>query len=376
MAKVKKILFIHHNSTLGGAELSLADLVTNLSDDIIPICALPEGPLREKLSAVNIKIFTVPMRALHRSMNPFYWLVTGFRFLRVNAKLKKICRQEDIELIHANCLTAALYAKIIIKSTKIPLLWHERDLVKHSFLAPRVAKFAKYIIAISHAVAENLKQQLGNNNNIKVIYNGIDLVKFDKPSSSEVSDFPKDKQIVLMVAQFVSWKKHMDFIKMALLVKKQIPDTVFVLAGDRKKYDQQEYIQQLERSIAKHGLEQQFIWTGFIEDMPRLLKNIDCVVLPATCEPFGRIVVEAMAAGKPVVAVNSGAIPEIIEDGISGCLVNSGDFDAMSKSVCQILKDKVFADKIVEQGKLRVSQNFTIQRTVAKFEKLVKEILD
>jgi len=373
LSKSVKVLFVHHSSTLGGAELSLADLVTNISDEIAPVCAVPVGPLAQYLSSRKIPVAIVPMRPIIKSLNPLYWLMTGFNCLRVMFKLIGICRKEKIQVIHANSLTASIYAAPVSFLCRIPMIWHERDLARHPFLAPLIARFAKRIIAISNAVAENLKTQIGDSNKIRMIYNGIDVDRF-RQGAAKFTGLPEGKRTVLMAAQFVRWKGHNDFITMASSVSEKIPDAVFVLAGDKKIHEQQEYVRELERTIGERGLTDRFVWTGFVEDMPRLLQNVDCVVLPAVNEPFGRIVIEAMAAGRPVVSVKSGAVPEIIEGGVSGCLVEPGDCKAMAESVCRLLRDRAFAGKIGENGRLRVSQKFTIQRTVSEFEQMLRDI--
>lgn len=375
MGKAVKILFVHHNSYLGGAELSLVDLISNLSDEIQPVSAVPNGPLSQALESRKIPTFIVPMRPIVKSVNPAYWMLTCFNCLRVIFKLIWICRKEKIQVIHANSLTAGIYAAPVSFISRIPLLWHERDLAKHPALTPIIAKSAIRIIAISNAVASNLKAQLGENKKICVIHNGIDVARFQSAKPGETPAFPglpAGKKIVLMAAQFVHWKMHNDFIIMASYVAEKIPNAFFVLAGDRKIPDQQKYIRELENSIAEKGLKEQFVWTGYVEDMPGLLQNTDCVVLPAFHEPFGRIIAEAMAAGKPVVSVQSGAIPEIIEDGVSGYLVKPGDCRSMAEAVCRLLQDRELAWEIGSNGCLRISQEFTIQRTVREFEKLIK----
>jgi glycosyltransferase involved in cell wall biosynthesis len=378
MPKALKILFVHHNSSKGGAELSLVDLTSNLSDEIHPVSAVPNGPLSQSLESRKIPTFIVPMRPLVKSVNPAYWLMTGFNCLRIVFELIGICRKEKVKVIHANSLTACIYAAPVSFLCRIPLIWHERDLARHPFLTPIIAKFAKRIIAISNAVAENLKLELGVNKKIRMIYNGIDVERFHHTEPAGVPAFPglpAGKKIVLMAAQFVRWKRHNDFIIMASYVREKNPDAFFVLAGDREIQAQQKYVRELESSIVEKGLKDHFAWTGYVVDMPGLLQNADCVVLPAEREPFGRIVAEAMAAGKPVVSVNSGAIPEIIEDNVSGFVCEPGDCRAMAEAVCRLLRDGELSRKIGENGYLRISQKFSIQRTVREFEQLVKGLL-
>ncbi|MFA6292690.1 MAG: glycosyltransferase family 4 protein [Victivallales bacterium] len=372
-----KILFVHQATMLGGAELSLVDLVNNLSNDIAPVCAVPDGPLAQTLITHRIPTAIVPMHTLVKSVNPLYWLMTGFNYLCVMFKLIGICRKEKIKVIHANSLTSGIYAAPVSFLCRIPLIWHERDLTRHSLLAPIIAKFATRIIAISNAVAENLKSQMGDNKKIRVIYNGIDVDHFRHAETVGAPGFPglpTGKKTVLMAAQFVRWKRHNDFITMASCVREKFPDAVFVFAGDMKIQDQQKYVMELERTIAEKGLKKHFVWTGYVGDMPGLMQNVDCVVLPASHEPFGRIVAEAMAAGKPAVSVRSGAMSEIIEDGVSGFLTEPGDCRAMAEAVCRLLQDRELARTIGANGCLRISQEFTIQRTVREFGQLVRSI--
>lgn len=374
MQNSKKILFVHHNSVPGGAELSLYDLVTNLSPGIVPVCAAPEGPLLDKFSAAGIKTYAVPMRPLTKSLTPFKQLTSGYVWLKVHSQIKKICGIESIRIIHANSLTAAIYTAKAAKTLKLPLIWHERDMAVHSILTPQVAKFATRIIAISNAVAENLNKQLGKSDKVKMIHNGIDLAKFENPPSGDMPALPDNQKKVLMAGQFVEWKGHKDFIEASALVKNDILDTVFILAGDTSKPEQQNYIRELESAIAGKDLIKDFIFTGFVENMPGLLNQVDCIVVPSHGEPFGRIVVEAMAAGKPIAGYKCGALPELLEDGVSGCLVEHGAKENLAKKICEILKDNDFSKILAKQAKLRVSQKFTIKQTVSQFEKIVNEI--
>jgi len=377
-ARQIRILFIHHNSAPGGAELSFADLVCSLSSDISKICALPEGPLARKLSSKGVQVVIVPMRPLYRSINPFYWLSSGLNVLSAMFKMTRICRREGIQLIHANTFTGAIYAAPASLMSGIPMMWHERDLARHPLLTPIISKFARKIIAISNAVADNLKSQFGTSGKIQVIYNGINIEGFaeDRKSEMQIHGVPAGKQVVLMTGQFVPWKGHKDFIDMASLVAENIPNAVFVLSGDRNKPGQQEYVRELEGLIEEKKLKDKFFWTGFTEDMPGLLKSIDCVVLPSAGEPFGRIVIESMAAGKPVVGVRAGAVPELIENGGTGFLVEPGDARAMAKTVSKLLCEDELSESIGEKGRLRASQKFTVARMTKEFEELAISCLN
>ena len=117
-------------------------------------------------------------------------------------------------------------------------------------------------------------------------------------------------------------------------------------------------------------------FTGFRSDVPELIANLDILVHASTTgEPFGQVVVQGMAAGKPVVATNGGGVPEIVVDGLTGLLVPMSDADAMAAAICHLLSKPALARQMGLMGRQRVLEHFTIDHTIFKMEQIFDSIL-
>jgi glycosyltransferase involved in cell wall biosynthesis len=110
-------------------------------------------------------------------------------------------------------------------------------------------------------------------------------------------------------------------------------------------------------------------FTGFRADIRQAISELGVVVHASTIgEPFGQVIIEGMAAGKPVVATNGGGVPEIVQDGKTGILVPMGDASAMAEAICRICADPILARTMGSSGKQRVAEHFTIEQTARKVE--------
>jgi glycosyltransferase involved in cell wall biosynthesis len=123
-------------------------------------------------------------------------------------------------------------------------------------------------------------------------------------------------------------------------------------------------------------LEEAVEFAGFVEDVPAHIAELDVVVHASTTgEPFGQVIIEAMAEQKPVVATNGGGVPEIVEDGITGILVPMGDAAGMAEALTYLLANPEAAAQMGRNGRARVAAHFTIQRTARKVEAVYREVL-
>ena len=124
------------------------------------------------------------------------------------------------------------------------------------------------------------------------------------------------------------------------------------------------------------GLDNVLQFTGFCSNVKQAISELDVVVHASTKgEPFGQVIVEGMAAGKPVVATNGGGVPEIVEDGLTGILVPMGDVSAMAEAICRICADPLAARIMGAKGKKRVAEHFTIEQTARKVESVYAYLL-
>jgi glycosyltransferase involved in cell wall biosynthesis len=164
-------------------------------------------------------------------------------------------------------------------------------------------------------------------------------------------------------------------LQAAALVFKAFPNARFVIVG-AALFGEDEYDMEVRRLPKRLGIEDVVEFAGFRSDIAHVIASLDLVVHASTMgEPFGQVIIEGMAAGKPVVATNGGGVPEIVEDGRTGILVPMGDAQAMADAVCRIIADPARAKEMGIQGRRRVENYFTVEMTAFKVEAVFRTVL-
>jgi glycosyltransferase involved in cell wall biosynthesis len=384
------ILYLSHSAQLYGAEQSLLQLLKGLDRDrFSPVVALPqEGPLKQYIADLSIPVEIVPsirawltrragiMRLLHHiGLVPFLaWSVWT---------LAKLIRRYHIELVHTNSLViidGALAARLL----GIPHIWHAREmLVRNSpfnfLLGPRAAlslisRLSDRIIATTNVVRRCFDQKT-DTSKIVVVYNAVDLSAFDIPQTGNAVrrafHIPMESLLVGEVASLFPIKGYEDLVAAAAQIRQAIPQAMFIAVGDMPKARYERKIRDL---IDSYDLQKSFILAGFQSDIASIFSALDLVVLPSRYETFGRVLVEAMALGKPVIGTNVGGIPEIIEDGVTGLLVPPQSPDKLAEAIITILQNPSLARQIGEAGRQRVRERFSVEQHVARIQEIYEEL--
>jgi glycosyltransferase involved in cell wall biosynthesis len=149
----------------------------------------------------------------------------------------------------------------------------------------------------------------------------------------------------------------------------------FIIAGEDKSRSG-ENRRSLEKLINELGLNQRISLTGWVDDVARLLPTFDLFVSPSRSEPFGLSIVEAMAAGVPVIATASEGAREIIDDGETGRLVSIGDAEALANAIVELLADSQERERLSENSQGAVRERFSLERMVAATEQVYRHVLD
>jgi glycosyltransferase involved in cell wall biosynthesis len=234
------------------------------------------------------------------------------------------------------------------------------------------------LVAVSNSIAEPIRRYFKKE--IITIYNGIDmdaLMMATPPEDVLRAQFPvlKAKRIVGMVGQIVPLKRHKLFLESMQEIAKQFDDVMFVVIGDSPD-NHKLSLDDLRAYAQKLGISDKVVFTGTRKDVPALLKSFDVLVHPADREPFGRVIMEAMALGVGVVATKSGGPSEIIEDGVSGFLVDVGDKKNIVEKVIMLLKDGHLRQAMGARGQERIRHSFNLKNTVCRFNGLFEKLLD
>jgi glycosyltransferase involved in cell wall biosynthesis len=223
------------------------------------------------------------------------------------------------------------------------------------------------VIAVSRAVAESLhSQSVFAAKKIVTIHNGIDFAKFHNVEHRRAGS---QKLRVGTAGHLASIKGQEDFVRAVAIVIQSHPDVEFVIAGEDKSSSRENRIA-LENLIHELRLDENVKLAGWVDDMPAFLATLDLFVSSARAEPFGLAIVEAMAAGVPVVATASEGAREIIDDHNTGRLVPIGDTDSLAKTIVELLGAEAERHRLAQNGSAIARAQFSLERMVEKTEEV------
>ena len=375
-----RILFVNHVARMSGAERGLINIVKRLDPDKFEaVVALPsDGPLSDELTKAGVTVSCIDICRLTKTWNPLLLAKYYRSWRRGTALLTRLIRDMSIDVVHANSNTAQIYAGPAAARAGVPCIWHSRDLVGLGPLFRWMSKRSTRVVAISKAVEKHLCDGGVDPLKIRMIHNAVDTDKFcsqgRRTDALKKMGASPENRLVAMVGQLVPWKNHDMFIRCAARILQQRPDTMFAIIGDDTFGDNGSYPAYVKRT-AEITLPGRIIFTGYCFDMATTLEGVDVLLHPASREPFGRSVIEAMAMGKPVVAVNSCGPAEIISNGEDGILVPEGDVQAMAASAVQLLADDDYARTMGEAARKKVEDQFSIKDISATMADLYAEAM-
>lgn len=350
------LVISNHGDVVGGGEISLLALVTRLDRARWrPTVVVPhEGAVARRCERAGIRTAIVPLPGLRRP---------GVAALSSLVRLRRLCRQSGATLVHANGSRAMCYAAAI-PSRLCRRLWHVRVADRDPWLDRILVRAADLIVVNSRAVLERFARL--EPSRLRCVHNGVDLADFrPRPASPPLRralGIPEGRPVAVSVGRFVPYKGYHDLVEAAALLQRELPEVHWVLVGEG------ELKAALITQVAARGLEKQVHFVGWRDDLPELLALGDVFVLPSHGEHFGRVLLEAMAMAKPVVATAAGGVPEIVTDGQTGTLVPAGSPPALAAATAALLRDEPAARRMGMAGRRRVEARFTIERHVREME--------
>ncbi len=353
-----KVLQVCSVTTFGGGERHLVDLSRALVDrgHEVYAASVPGSPLSKELSFVS------EARTLALSRR---------NYVKNLMALAEFIRKHEIEIVHAHAArdyhVAAQAARLATRSQVV--------LTRHAlFPLGRVNKFllknTSRVIAVSQAVAESLRSNgVIEPSKITVIHNGIDIDRFTQP----ITDNNTRPIVVGTVGHLAPIKGHDVFVRAAKLISERHQDARFVIIGEDKS-PQRSHRKLLEDLIHKLGLTENLTMPGWQDDIPRVLSSLTIFVSAARSEPFGLSIVEAMAAGLPIVATASEGAMEIIEDGVTGKLVPAEDPESLAKAINDLIDDPLERSRLAHNAQV-AAQRYSLARMTSDTEQVYREVL-
>ena len=358
------VVVSNHGAIVGGGELSLLGLLAGLDRTrwAATLVVPSDEAVATRARALGLPVRVIPLPTLRRP---------GPAIVRSVLALRRLLEATRAALIHANGSRAMAYAGLAGRVAGRPVVWHVRVAERDALLDRALGALATAVIVISRSVERRFPRALARK--VRLVHNGVDLTRFQpRPPSGDLRralGVPDEAPVVGSVGRFVPFKGYAHLLDATALVQRTRPGVHWVLVGDGALREE------LEARGERLGLAPQIHFTGWRDDIPELLALCDLFVLPSVNEHFGRVLIEAMAMARPVVATNAGGVPEIVVDGETGLLVAPEDPAALAGAVDALLGDPARAARLGTAGRRRAGSTFSLASHVAAVERVYRDAL-
>ncbi|MCK4537857.1 MAG: glycosyltransferase [Candidatus Krumholzibacteria bacterium] len=359
----RTICFFNSTRAWGGGEKWHFDMITKLDPDRYRVIAVADraGELYSRLSRVNIPLHGVTVSNIS-FLSPLG--VRKIVDLLASEKVDTVIMNlpSDLKLAGPAAASAGVRNIIYRRGSAIP--------VRNTWLNRRL--FKKYITGIIANSEETKRTILANNPDlfdpagIEVIYNGLDIDEWDSTPESRIYQAQPGEIVIGNAGRMVKQKGQESLIKIAVRLKEAGLDFRLLIAGDGPLR------QRLEDMAEKAGVSDRTVFTGFVRNMKSFMESLDIFVLTSLWEGFGYVIVEAMAAAKPVVAFNSSSNPEIVNDGKTGILVSS--IEEMAESIISLSADSEKMRLLGSNGRSSLESVFSMKTAVSNLQEYINNL--
>lgn len=374
-----RVLWLTDSLTLGGAEALTVAFARACDPDRIDLRvaflkSLGENPFEEELRSADL----VPVNLGARNLRDF----GAFR------RLLALLRTERIEVVHAHLAYASIWGCLAGALARVPVVvtfhvapstdppW-SREGLRRILRIRLVNTFARHAVTVSKAVGEAWIREGLDRDKVEVIHNGVALEPLPGDRSPRMGldlaqelGIDPDRRIVLTVSVLRPGKGIPDLLSAVARLVADGGNVALLLAGDGPLREE------LERWIVAEQLEDHIYLLGFRRDVSSLLAMADVFALPSRWDALPTALLEAMAAGLPVVATRTGGIPEIVEEGVSGLLVPPGDPARLAAALDRILTEPLLARRLGDGARDRVRRDFSRDRWCERLSALYEATVD
>jgi predicted outer membrane repeat protein len=395
------ILFIDNTCTFGGAINSLENLIHALDKRrFVPILVTGQPPqvladtfdirwyhMMPQRSWVDnhdyVKLTVLPIfkfNATRRVLNALRFLYWIFRVhLPEGFKYYRIGRRHQVSIVHLNNIIGSQLSGIIAaKLLRVPLIAHMRDFETISPVTRFYARAVDHFVAISQAVRDNIGQLGVPGEKITLVHDAIDIKAIiDQPEPARTLDqafgIPPNCPTFAIFGRVIDWKGIREFIEASRKVMDRIPHARSFVVGSPSDGDVPFFLK-MQQFAGELGLADRIVFTGYRKDALQLMRQMDIVVHASKRpEPFGMVIIEGMALGKPVVATRGGGPLDIVRHMETGILIEMGDSDELAGAITFLIGHPEVANRLGSAACNHVKERFSIERNVLQMEALYQQ---
>ena len=381
-----RVLFVDHAAVLGGGELCLLDIAVGHGRESA-VALFEQGPFQGALRSAGVRVIDIDtgdsLKGIKKDSR-LPGLAPLLGMLRASLRLARAAREFDV--IYANSAKAFLASVLAGAIARKPVVWHLHDILdgdhfsgQNVRVVVRAANLrASRVVANSTATADAFVAVGGRRDLTRVVYNGIDAAPFDTLGADVRAEVRRelgigdDAFVVGSFSRLHPWKGQRVFLD-ALA---NLPGVHGVVVGGALFSGEAGYEAELRARATSAPLAGRVHILGARPDVPRLMKACDVVVHTSILpEPFGRVLVEALLAGRPLIASNAGGVREIAKDGITALLIPLGDSSALAGAIIELRDNPDRARTLAEAGNDDMRRRFTREAMIDGVERVLHEVV-
>jgi glycosyltransferase involved in cell wall biosynthesis len=370
------VLYLSHTARVSGGERSLLDLLRVLPRGPRAAVAAPHGDLADAVRALGWPLHEIPGTDASLKLHPVFTLRALGLLFRAALATRRIARRTHADIVHANSIRAGIVAVLASALGGPPVIVHVRDRLPEGL----VSRLALYVIEAGAAavVANSRYTARGMRRACRVVHSPVDVDRFHPRPNGRP---PGRRGPVLgVVGQLTPWKGQDDAIRVAAVLRNEYPDITLLVVGSAKfvsretRYDNTTFVAQLRLLVESEGLTDNVRFLGEREDVQELLPELDVLLVPSWEEPFGRVVVEALASGVPVAATSVGGPAEIFTHGEEGLLLPPRRPELWADEVGRLLGRPELRSKMGRRGRARAA-DFGLEAHVEAIRRVYDDVL-
>lgn len=378
-------------SGLGGAEFSLLELVLHLRGSYEFHLIVPgEGPLKRSAELAGAKVWVLPWPEAIAGAGETTRRPSAARMLRSAAclrsfvrSLSKLLDEIDPSVFVTNAAKAHVVGSLTRKRKHVPLIWYMRDGLENRVLSRKLlallSRRCDLMVCISLYVAAQCRKYVSASVPANVIYNIVDLSRFH-PSALPPADLRKQPDEIWygIVGAITPLKGHDIFLDAAEKVLRELPNAIFAIVGNNPYVTEAglRYEEELRRRVRNSPLRDRVKFVGFRNDVPGILSQLDVLVQPNRGpEGLGRSVLEAMACGVPVIAVNKWGPAELIQDGQTGLLFPPLDSTQLAAHMLRLGGDESLRQAMGKSALDWIQQNLVSTELAGEFHRVLSSAI-